>query len=206
VIFGARHPRDERLYDCYLAARHGEAMDLTTAEHLVTCGRCGSRYAELSAFFEAMGREGEDEADAVFTAERLTAQQRQIASRLSRVARPARVISFPESSARVAVGSRVSRAAPRWMAAAAAGLFVGVALTASFEWGSQVRSARHASAIDAPAPRLGVGPTDGLAEVDLPADDAFLTELEVALESPHTRELVAFDALTPHVLLEISAK
>jgi hypothetical protein len=31
------------------------------------------------------------------------------------------------------------------------------------------------------------------------ADDAFLSELELALERPHTRELVAFDALTPHV-------
>jgi len=27
----------------------------------------------------------------------------------------------------------------------------------------------------------------------------FLSELELALEAPHTRELLAFDALTPHV-------
>jgi hypothetical protein len=32
------------------------------------------------------------------------------------------------------------------------------------------------------------------------ADDAeFLSDLELALERPHTRELQAFDALTPHV-------
>ena len=36
-----------------------------------------------------------------------------------------------------------------------------------------------------------------LAEVA--ADDAFLSDLEIALERPHTRELRAFDALTPHV-------
>ena len=31
------------------------------------------------------------------------------------------------------------------------------------------------------------------------ADDAFLNELELALERPRTRELVAFDEFTPHV-------
>jgi hypothetical protein len=31
------------------------------------------------------------------------------------------------------------------------------------------------------------------------ADDAFLSELEFALDRPQTRELVAFDAFTPHV-------
>jgi hypothetical protein len=30
-------------------------------------------------------------------------------------------------------------------------------------------------------------------------NDAFLSELELALERPHTRELVALDELTPHV-------
>jgi hypothetical protein len=30
-------------------------------------------------------------------------------------------------------------------------------------------------------------------------DDEFLGELEVALARPHTRELLAYDALTPHV-------
>ena len=31
------------------------------------------------------------------------------------------------------------------------------------------------------------------------ADDMFMSELELALDRPHTSELVAFDALTPHV-------
>jgi hypothetical protein len=30
-------------------------------------------------------------------------------------------------------------------------------------------------------------------------DDAFLSDLEVAMARPHTRERLAFDALTPHV-------
>jgi hypothetical protein len=31
------------------------------------------------------------------------------------------------------------------------------------------------------------------------ADDVFMSALELALDRPHTSELVAFDALTPHV-------
>jgi hypothetical protein len=35
--------------------------------------------------------------------------------------------------------------------------------------------------------------------VDSIDDDAFLMQLEFALERPHTQELQPFDALTPHV-------
>ena len=31
------------------------------------------------------------------------------------------------------------------------------------------------------------------------ADDMFMSALDLALDRPHTSELVAFDALTPHV-------
>jgi hypothetical protein len=33
---------------------------------------------------------------------------------------------------------------------------------------------------------------------DAPDDDTFLMELDLALERPHTRELLPLDALTPH--------
>ena len=205
-MFRARHAHNDRLLECYLAVRHGEPMDLSTAEHLVECRRCGARYAELAAFMDAVRQEGENDSDSVFTAERLRAQQQQIARRLSHVAHPARVISFPEPAARMAATSSVSRTAPRWVAAAAAaGLFAGVALTASFEWGSQMRSARHAATVDASAPGPGVAPAVGREEAVPSADDAFLSELEAALDRPQTSELVAFDVLTPHVR-EIIAK
>jgi len=41
--------------------------------------------------------------------------------------------------------------------------------------------------------------TAGRNKVEIASDDAFLSDLEIALERPHTRELQAFDALTPHV-------
>jgi hypothetical protein len=47
-----------------------------------------------------------------------------------------------------------------------------------------------------PRPERGTG---GVDKVEIATDDAFLSDLEVALERPHTRELLAFDALTPHV-------
>ncbi|OFW18137.1 MAG: hypothetical protein A3F69_03245 [Acidobacteria bacterium RIFCSPLOWO2_12_FULL_66_10] len=205
MIYRARHLQDDRLFECYLAERHGEPMDLPAAEHLADCGPCGSRYADLATFMEALRRDGEAEADAVFTPDWLKTQQQQIAHRLEHVGRPARVISFPEPSARRAMTASVSRTAPRWVAAAAAaGLFVGVALTASYEWGSQARAARQRIALDAATPRPRVTPAVGRVESNA-ADEAFLSELEFALERPHTRELLAFDALTPHVR-EVSVK
>jgi hypothetical protein len=42
--------------------------------------------------------------------------------------------------------------------------------------------------------------TDGAQPAPDPAaDEAFLSDLELALERPRTRELQPFDALTPHV-------
>lgn len=203
MIYRARHLQNDRLFACYLAERHGEPMDLPAAEHLAGCGPCGTRYAEMTTFMEGLRRAGEAEADAVFTPERLRAQQQQIARRLEHVGRPAHVLSFPELTAPRAIAASVSRKAPRWVAAAAAaGLFVGVALTASYERGALSRAARQQVARQAAAPTREApasGRTEGV------ADEVFLSELELALERPHTRELVAFDALTPYVL-EVSAR
>jgi len=49
------------------------------------------------------------------------------------------------------------------------------------------------------APRMAPVASRGSGTAEVAADEAFLSDLEVALERPHTRELQAFDALTPHV-------
>jgi hypothetical protein len=41
--------------------------------------------------------------------------------------------------------------------------------------------------------------TRGTTPANATDDDAFLSELEVALERPQTRELQPFDTFTPHV-------
>ena len=142
-------------------------------------------------------RDGETEADAIFTPDRLRAQQQQIARRIEHVGRPPRVISFPSRIVRRTIGRSTSRTPPRWIAAAAAaGLFVGVAVGASYEWSGRdvpaATFARDAAVRTSPAAVRG-------SSVDDVNDTAFLLDLELALERPHTRELQAFDELTPHV-------
>ncbi len=41
--------------------------------------------------------------------------------------------------------------------------------------------------------------TGGSSQADVAADEAFLSDLELALDRPRTPELRAYDALTPHV-------
>ena len=202
MIHRAHHLQEERLFDSYLAERGGLPIDPPVAEHLADCAACGTRYAELTAFMDALRRDGDAEADAIFTPERLRLQQLRIVRRIALVGRPARVLSFPGRIVRRTIDASTSRRAPRWVAAAAAaGLFVGVAVGASLQWRAQLQSRQSflADAARARAQRMipvtarGTGPADGA------SDDAFLSDLEIALERPHTRELQAFDALTPHV-------
>jgi len=192
----AHHVHDDLLLDAYVAERHGDAMDPPVADHLADCAPCSARYLELTALMDGLRREGEAEADAIFTPDRLRAQQQQIARRVEHVGRAPRVISFPGRIVRRTIGASTPRTAPRWAAAAAAaGLFVGVAVGASYQWtGRRVPSAtfaRDTNVRTAPAPARH-------SSADDVNDDAFLLDLELALERPHTRELQAFDALTPH--------
>lgn len=202
MIGRAHHLREDRLFDCYVAERSGEVIDPPTAEHLSDCASCGARFAELASFMDTLRSEGQAEAETIFTPERLRAQQQHIARRLEHVGRPARVISFPGQLVRRTITASTSQTAPRWVAAAAAaGLFVGIALGASYEWESRVRTAQTAARETGASrgPRLAPVAARGGSPIEVVTDDVFLSELEVALERPQTRELVAFDALTPHV-------
>jgi len=203
VTHRAHHLQDERLFDSYMAERGGAPLDPPVLEHLADCDACGARYAELTAFMDTLRADGDAEADAIFTPERLRLQQQQITRRLAHVGRPARVLSFPGRMVRRTIDASKSHTAPRWVAAAAAaGLFVGVAVGASFEWRAQFAGRPSAFTADAGrgrAPRLAPAAPRSVIPADVASDDAFLSDLELALERPHTRELQAFDALTPHV-------
>jgi len=190
----AHHLHDDRLFDCYLAQRQGELPDPPTAEHLADCDACAARYWEFAQFMDTLRAEGDAEADAVFTPERLRAQQQQIARRMEAVGRPARVISFPGRFVQGTIRASTLRS-PRWTAAAAAaGLFLGLALGASYEWESRGRTPAAAlSARGRIAPVVSRGPSP-----DIAADEAFMSELDMAIDQPRTRELAAFDAFTPH--------
>ena len=192
-----QHLHEDRLWGGYLAERGGEALDPLLAEHLADCGECARRYADMTGLMDAVAAEAAAETDAVFTPERLRAQQQQIARRLEHAGHPARVITFPGQLAGRRAHLSPPRVARRWIAAAAAaGLFVGVGAGVFFDWGASraARSRRQVGLTRQPSLTVQAALAD-LSE----ADEAFLSELEVALERPRTRELAPFDALTPHM-------
>jgi hypothetical protein len=196
------HLAEDRLFECYVASRAGEPIDPPSAEHLADCPSCAGEYSKLSAFMEQVRADGAAEADAVFTADRLRTQQQQIAKRLEHVGRAARVITFPGHSAGADLAGARSRIAVKWLAAAAAaGLFLGAALGASYEWQLHAREVSRVgvSASATRASRLTPVATRGSSPATVADDDAFLSDLDAALERPRTRELLPFDHLTPHV-------
>jgi hypothetical protein len=202
VTVHAHHVQEESLLDCYLAERGEESIDPRIAEHLADCDACALRYAEFTEFMDGLRADADAQTDELFTPDRLHVQQRQIARRIEQVGRAARVISFPGRFVGRHVDIRSPRTGPRWVAgAAAAGLFFGAALGVSFEWDRHLRGQRQLTVQD----QLDSGYTGRLLPLALglsPAladDDAFLSELEVALQRPRTRELQPFDAFTPHV-------
>lgn len=209
MIGHAHHIQEERLFDCYFAERSGERLDPPLADHLTECQECGERYTDLTRFMDLLRAEADRESDAVFTPERLHAQQQQIARRLEHASRAARVISFPGRS----VGRHISstpRVATRWIAAAAAaGLFVGLAV-GMFSGSQAFRNARQMSASARQVPSTRQAPSArpaylapvaarGNGPAPEVSDDAFMLDLDVALERPRTRELLPFEALTPYV-------
>jgi hypothetical protein len=199
VIRRAQHLPEARLLDCYLNERDGTAVDPRVAEHLTDCEPCGARYAELTRFMDTLRSDAGLEADHAFTPERLRLQREQIARRLEHVNRPGRVITFPSRIGRRGMTVSTARVAPRWTAAAAAaGLFAGVALGAAYQWDGAALRRRVGREVMAarPAPAAPVLTHAGAAQVG--ADDAFMLELEVAIDRPRTRELIAIDAFTPH--------
>lgn len=202
----ARHLQDERLFDCYLTERAGDPVDPRVTGHLERCTACAGRYAELAAMMDGLAEQAAAEADAVFTPERLRRQQQHIARRIEPIGHPARVLSFPSSFSTRRMPRPASHRPQRWIAAAAAaGLFVGVALGVSFDWERRPKpastSTARAGALNASrtVPAIPGAMNGGAAPVEPAADDAFLSDLELVRERPRTRELLAFDTFTPRV-------
>jgi hypothetical protein len=207
----APHLQDDSLSDCYFAERRGEVIDPPAAEHLADCASCAARYAEFTHFMASLRQDADADVDALFPADRLRAQQQEIARRLESIGRAARVISFPGSTAARRTHPSPTRLAMRWVAgAAAAGLFVGVAAGTFFDFGTRFefgmrgrrslvqRTVREAGGQSLP-PHMAAAPAVTTSTLAAEADDVFMSALDMALDRPHISELVAFDALTPHV-------
>lgn len=196
MIRRIHHLSDERLVEYCRAARAGEPVDPPAAEHLLDCAECGTQYAEISQFLAVLRQEAERDTDDVFSADWLRAQQQRIAQRLEHVGRPVRVIRFPVRGTTTTAAPSRSHTVTRWVAgAAAAGLFIGVGLGIFFDSSRLTRrgSSQSASSSTSPAATRPASSNDA-------SDEAFLVELQLAVEGPQTRALAPFDALTPRVL------
>jgi len=158
-----------RLIDVVLRQGHLSEQALMEAltggdrpAHLDRCDLCADRAVDLARWMDAAREDARDASDAVFTSERLAAQQSQILRRLEQVDSPARVISFPAAirAERGDVSGR--RVAVSWVGvAAAAGIAIGIV-------GGQV-SARLMQTPQAPVPLAAEATTS-------PVDAAFLDQ------------------------------
>lgn len=155
--------------------------------HLDRCDICAERAVAIARWLDELQTDGADLADAVFTPERLAAQQAQIARRLEQLDTPARVIAFPAAlrSDRESGGRRV---AASWVGvAAAAGLAIGVV-------GGQVSARLTQSQTTPPSSQASAEPA--------PVDGQFL-------ENPYDHVPIsafeAMDEMTPR-LTQTSAR
>ena len=160
--------------------------------HLSSCAACRQRFEKYHGWIEGLSDEVRAEADRVFTAERLAAQQAQIARRLEALGRPTRVIPFPRAP-RVVIGNQSPLR--RWMVAAAAGLIAGVGL-------AQVVDKTFDRHDPAQLSRFTVSEASQRANAIRPAsfkegDEEFLDGAEAL--GPRVKELRALDELTPHI-------
>jgi hypothetical protein len=189
-----RHLDDAALAEIWTVA--AASGDPASNPHLEQCANCRRRYHEFGAWLEELRDDATAEADAVFPAERLAAQQAHILRRLEAADRPTRVIAFPRSTQPVSSGPSM---AYRWVTvAAAAGLVIGVAL-------GQWLDLRHR--FSAP-PKLSADVAVSTPAADQPemvfqttrtiSDEALLSELEASLSMhPSVGPLRAIDTITP---------
>jgi anti-sigma factor RsiW len=198
VTFRTQHLPEDDLFESYLAEQGGEPIEPPTAEHLGDCTECAARYADLRRFMDGLRSAADADLAEAFPRERLHAQQQQIARRIELLAHPARVISFPGRPGH-AVATARRRLPPKWLVATtAAGIVLGIAAGTLFRPAQPLVERKTAAVLVSGASPVEA-PVVATSGPALASDMDFFAELELALERPHTRELVALDELTPHV-------
>jgi hypothetical protein len=186
------------------AALGGAESGVSAEAHLSACQECRARFAAFNEWLDGLRIDAVTEADEMFPAERLAAQQAQILRRIEAAEHPARVLAFPRFTRPVSVQQTGRR---RWVAAAAAaGLFVGVALGQMLEF-RRFDSARPAdTVVERQIPRgAPVLPSEATRMAVQPAssqddDESLLLEFEPELTSSQARvpdSLQYLNAITP---------
>ena len=192
----ADHLSDDRLIELSML----DAPSASEQQHLSACTRCDARRVRLHRLLEDVSDGATAAADAAFPPERLARQHSRILARLMQEGRPARVIAFPAAYTQSEPVVSRTRPPSRWIAAAAvAGLVVGVI---AGRFGHDYPFSRSSQVIithSAEAPELRAPGTSGPireASVSI-SEDEFLSQLEMAIDSPAAAALQPIDDLTP---------
>jgi hypothetical protein len=168
--------------------------DGTRHPHLDACAGCRARFAAFDAWLQGVGETLRTEADEAFPADRLAAQQAQIARRLETLERPARVIAFPKAARAVISGHSHVR---RWVTVAAA-----ASLIAGFGLGQVVPLRTVLKTQQAPAPKADFNaPKTVIIAKELTPSSTSLNDEELlsdAFVTPKVKNLSALDDMTPH--------
>jgi hypothetical protein len=196
------HLREHRLAGAALQLLNGEAPALkpSAQTHLLRCERCAARLEELREVLAGERHAAVDAADALFAEERLAAQRQTILGRLERRHKSARVLRFPPVAVPV---NRRDRPAMRWIAAAAAaGLFVGLAASPVVfpdvqRFPRTAAANRHWPVVGAKWWMPSVSAKPGQSRIAPETDELFLSEMESALNKRRIAPLKALDDLTP---------
>jgi hypothetical protein len=178
-----------RLIDVVLRQGHLSEQALVEAltggdrpAHLDRCDLCAERPVDLARWMDTAREDASEASDAVFTPERLAAQQTQILRRLEQGDSPSRVISFPATPRAERGDAPGRRVAVSWVGvAAAAGVAIGIV-------GGQV-SARLMQAPQAP-----LSAQNQTIDVPAPVDGRFL---EQSYDQLNVTALEALDEATP---------
>ncbi|OFW02012.1 MAG: hypothetical protein A3I61_00650 [Acidobacteria bacterium RIFCSPLOWO2_02_FULL_68_18] len=198
------HLSDDRLIDICLdraSDRHDTAVAPTESEerHLRSCAPCEERWTRLARLLADVREVAAAQADAHFTPDRLARQRARVLQRIDHEARHGRVLAFPAALGHVPTFT--SRPRMRWVAAAAAaGLFIGVAAEHVTHWmpGRRVQPAAVANTVDVRPDALQ------LATAPL-SEEEFLGRIELAAEGAASAALRPLDDLTPRVW-EVAAR
>ncbi len=165
-----------------------EPPDRPTAAHLESCTRCRRQRERLAAQLDAARMAAVAAADAAFTPATLDRQRQSIMERIGKLGAAARVLPFPAGPA-ATPRPAVPAADRRWvLAAAAAGIILGIGV------------GRLPSGPDTPSPpREAVAPRVATVEpvLDPRRDDRLLSDVEELLTRETRPEFEALDGLTP---------
>jgi hypothetical protein len=174
------------------------AADEEARMHVDACPDCADRLGALTRILADVRSSAIDEADEIFTIDRLERQRDHILHRIDVVhdGRPARVIEFPHRAAQTPRPMRPI--AVRWVAAAAAaGLVIGVYAGSHMNGvGQPIIRDSHLSRLSAPAVP-GAQESGVVGDVKTASDEEVLSEIETALLTQRAAALEPIDALTP---------